>query len=94
MENLVCPHCHEEVPYGAKVCRGCHAEVEYGMSTFILMVAFLIGVILGGGIGQSFNLLGTWVYWVIVMLSIAGSIVLFRKIFVKRVVFKRIYKTK
>lgn len=30
MPNLICPHCHTEVPFGASVCTGCQAEVHYG----------------------------------------------------------------
>lgn len=39
---MTCPHCLNEVKYGANVCTGCKAEILYGRAPRIVKVISLI----------------------------------------------------
>lgn len=39
--TVTCPHCLNNVPWGARVCRGCHAEISYG-TPFSAVVVFTV----------------------------------------------------
>lgn len=39
--TITCPHCMNNVPWGARVCRGCHAEISYG-TPFSAVVIFTV----------------------------------------------------
>lgn len=41
-QALECPHCLNEVKYGANVCTGCKAEILYGRAPRIVKVISLI----------------------------------------------------
>ncbi|WP_232443575.1 hypothetical protein, partial [Burkholderia ubonensis] len=43
MSELICPHCHNRVPRGARVCRGCQAELHYGAHPALYAIAVIIG---------------------------------------------------
>lgn len=93
MSDLVCPHCHGDVPRGARVCRGCQAEIEYGAPPFLFLIVLIVSIILGvktsGSVPESLSFFG----WIVgVGAFIAGSIAL-TKLFEDRVSFKRIYRT-
>jgi hypothetical protein len=94
MSQLECPHCFNQVPWGAKVCRGCQAEVEYGVPAAYGLLS--IGLSVFGGYQVSFLAPESWPYpgWIsgvsiLVFMSIIGN-----KIFKNRSNFKRNYKTK
>lgn len=89
---LVCPHCHGEVPHGAKVCRGCQAEIEYGTPPFFILVSFIISIFAGFKISSWVD--NGWVGFfsgILVFIFISGFFEI--KIFSKRIKFKRVYKT-
>jgi hypothetical protein len=93
MSDLVCPHCHGNVPHGAKVCRGCQAEIEYGAPPFAFLVLLVISIILGvktsGAVSDSLSFLG----WVVGIGAFISGGMLLKKQFEDRVNFKRIYRT-
>ncbi|MGH8086007.1 MAG: hypothetical protein ACREPV_12145 [Lysobacter sp.] len=92
MNNVVaCPHCHGEVPFGAKVCRGCQAEVEYGTPPAAALLVFLLAFFGAWYVGSSF---GSAFGWVALVVFLGGGIYLCQRAFKHRVSFKRIYRTR
>lgn len=49
MNQLMCPFCHNNVPYGATVCRGCGAEIDYTnpFSNMLGIICGAVGAIIG-----------------------------------------------
>lgn len=94
MSDLICPHCRGSVPRGAAVCRGCQAEIEYGAPPAAYVVVLVVSAIAGfqtsGVVPQSLSFLS----WIIGIGVFVGGVELLSRIFVDRVIFKRIYKTK
>ncbi len=45
--TITCPHCMNNVPWGARVCRGCQAEISYG--TPLASIIFFIVLSVGAG---------------------------------------------
>ncbi|WP_460124291.1 hypothetical protein [Pseudomonas sp. S2_C03] len=45
--TVTCPHCMNEVPWGAHVCRGCQAEVRYGTPQGVVVFFLILCVIAG-----------------------------------------------
>ena len=88
---LICPHCHGEVPYGARVCRGYQAEVEYGIPLEMVMLIYFIFLGLSIVLAIYF---GSFLVGIVAF--IAGIYFLQSPIdrkFKNRIVFKRRYKT-
>ncbi len=88
---LICPHCHGEVPYGARVCRGCQAEVEYGtpveMSILISWISLVLSTILA-------IYFGSFLVWIVSFISgmyFLGSYI--DRKYENHIVFERPYKT-
>jgi hypothetical protein len=91
MPNLFCPHCHTNVPHGARVCTGCQAEIEYGTPLAAFLIAFLASGFLGWKIGAAtYPVLG----WILFGVLLAGGWYVSWRIFKDRINFKRIYRTK
>lgn len=94
MSELVCPHCHGDVPRGAKVCRGCQAEIEYGCPPALFLALIIFTAFLGfkasAVLPESLSFMG----WIIGIGGFIAGSVLLNKVFEKRVNFKRIYNTK
>lgn len=92
MPTVICPHCHTEVPHGARVCRGCQAEVEYGTPPaallFVLLVAFFAAWKTGSVLDSSVA------GWIVFALLLGGGIYGCLRLFKNRVSFKRIYRTR
>ncbi|MNM62161.1 hypothetical protein D3C81_734840 [compost metagenome] len=91
MQEITCPHCLSDVPYGAKVCRGCQAEIEYGMPPAALLFIFLAAILSAMFIGSATHSI---VGWIIFFGVLAGGIWGCAKIFKDRINFKRIYRTR
>lgn len=91
MSSIVCPHCHTNVPLGAKVCRGCQAEVEYGAPPAALLISLFVAVVVGINVGTSTH---SFVGWAVFIALSIGSVYGCIKFFKDRVNFKRIYRTK
>lgn len=94
MNELTCPHCRSNIPYGAKVCKGCQAEIDYGTPPFAYLV--LIAASIYAGMKTSSILSGnlSFISWGVGMAVFVGGIILLTKIFKNRVNFSREYKTK
>ncbi len=94
MSDLICPHCHGNVPRGAKVCRGCQAEIEYGAPPLAFLVLLVVSAIVGsktsGAVSEALSFLG----WVVGAGAFITGAILLTKLFGNRVNFKRIYRTK
>jgi hypothetical protein len=89
-DTLGCPHCHAEIPHGARVCRGCQAEVEYGPPRWAKIVALFAGVI------AAINLLNRWSLTVAAVGGVAVVLALYfasRKVFANRISVRRLYRT-
>jgi hypothetical protein len=82
------------VPRGASVCRGCGAEVEYGAPKWAYTVALVIGMIAGA---QTYTSLPKDWFWIGIVVGIAvfiGASRVAGKLFVKRIIFHRHYRSK
>ncbi|BBP01657.1 hypothetical protein [Sulfuriferula nivalis] len=88
MSDLICPHCHTEVPHGATVCRGCQAEVEYGVPGGVLIFLLIVAII--AGIATRNMMLGGWILFIIILI---GGGITFNKLFSNRISFKRHYRS-
>ena len=42
---MICPHCRQDIPYGATVCWGCQAEVRYGIPSGSGCLVFIGSVV-------------------------------------------------
>jgi hypothetical protein len=89
--HYTCPHCHTQVPHGAKVCTGCQAEVEYGAPKEALMAVFVVAIIAGVYLGNRTSAIMGWITFGVLL--VGGCIGCF-KVFANRVNFKRIYRTR
>lgn len=84
---IKCPHCHAEIPHGARVCRGCHAEVEYGAPGWARVGALIVGAV-------------TWAIQmerpiIATVTGIAVGLGLYlaaRKVFAARISIRRLYR--
>jgi hypothetical protein len=94
MTDLVCPHCHNNVPRGASVCRGCHAELKYGPAQSLFGGALIVAVFVGIKLGSSLPASLSFVGWIIGIAIFGGLSMLITKHYKDRVIFKRIYRTK
>ncbi len=84
MSDLICSHCHTELPHNANVCRGCQAEVEYGVPSSSFVFLLIIAIITG--ITTRNMTLGGWVALTTVL--VGGSVAL-SMLFADRIAFKR-----
>ena len=50
--TVTCPHCLNNVPWGARVCRGCNAEITYGPPLIAQAIALLIPTIIAWSVIQ------------------------------------------
>lgn len=99
--NLSCPHCMNNVPWGARVCRGCHAEISYGTPPFIAITLTVLSVVAGFVVGKLFHdllsITNSTVLWIVcgatTLLGWWFSFKNCRRFFRERTWFKRIYKT-
>jgi hypothetical protein len=88
MSKLTCPHCYNEIPYGATVCCGCQAEVRYGPPSGLLGAVVVIPILIGLFVIQGIDglLLG-----VIVGIGLGFAL---KKAMKSRVVFSRHYRSR
>jgi hypothetical protein len=86
---LTCPHCHGEIPHGARVCRGCQAEVEYGAPWWANIGALILGAFAWAeGVAYSPKAaIGAGIVVAIFLLFFASWA------FRNRIVVKRVYRT-
>lgn len=91
MGELVCPHCHGNVSFGAKVCRGCQAEVEYGAPRWALLIVLAFAAIFGLKTGLG---IAEWLGWVVGIAALFGGAFAANVLFKNRINFKRMYRTK
>ena len=86
---LGCPHCHAEIPHGARVCRGCQAEVEYGPPRWAKIGAFIAGAVAAINLLERSPTLAA-----VAGIAVAlGLYVASRKIFAARISVRRLYRT-
>jgi uncharacterized protein YdhG (YjbR/CyaY superfamily) len=86
---LKCPHCHGDIPKGARVCRGCQAEVQYGAPWWANIGALLVGAVTWA------NMM-SWSPTMALVSGIAVAVVLLfaaAKLFSNRINVKRLYRT-
>lgn len=94
MNDLVCPHCRGNVQHGATVCRGCQAEIDYGTPGAAFLILAALSAFLGFKVYFALpNSLSFLAWGVGIGLFIAGRAALIR-MFEKRVVFNRVYRTR
>jgi hypothetical protein len=94
MSENTCPHCHGSVPYGAKVCRGCQAEVEYGTPPAAIIALAILLAFIGYKISAILPNALSFMGWIVGIGGFVAGCLLLAKTFEKRVIFKRIYRTK
>jgi hypothetical protein len=89
MSYIVCPHCLDNIPYGASVCRGCQAEVKYGqIPGFLIFLVFLASLFVGGKVTE----IASGIVGLIFGLSIlCGGLGLLMKKYAGQVTIKRYY---
>lgn len=101
--DLRCGHCaFGPIPWGAGVCRGCHAEIHYGTPRSVLWIVFGISFVASYGVIRLAHLgLGIQApkaLWIIFGLSLLGlmacGFAACRKLFSRRAVFYRPYRTR
>lgn len=91
MSEMICPHCHGTVSRGARVCRGCQAEIEYGTPPAYILFLLIFSVIIGV---KTTSFLPEFMGWIVGVGVFIGGFIGINKIFIDRVNFKRIYRTK
>lgn len=93
MSELICPHCHNRVPRGARVCRGCQAELHYGAHPALYAIAVIIGFYLMHKAGAAASHLPDIVKLGVLVITGGGLCYLINRAFRNRVIFKRRYRT-
>ncbi|HGO6081595.1 TPA: hypothetical protein ACK3PA_006086 [Burkholderia cenocepacia] len=93
MSELICPHCHNRVPNGARVCRGCQAELHYGAHPALYLIALAVGFYLMHKAGTTFPHLPNFVGIGIWVVTGGGLCALIAWATRNRVIFKRRYRT-
>jgi hypothetical protein len=91
VRELICPHCHGNVSYGANVCRGCQAEVEYGTPRFVMVIVMIFSVFIGV---KTASALADWLGWIVGIAIFFAGVFAANTLFRERVNFKRLYRTK
>jgi hypothetical protein len=92
MTVLKCPHCFNDVPFGARVCAGCGAELHYGAPPKLLACAIIFAIFVVIYVTKTLN--GGPVLGSIAALAVLGGLVaLMRRAFRDRVRFVRRYRT-
>ena len=92
MESVKCPHCHNTVPWGARVCRGCQAELDYGAPGILILLALAAAIFAGTLVGHGLH---TPLLGVIVGIGVLyGLYRLLSRAFRHRVIFRRRYRTR
>lgn len=97
--TVTCPHCMNEVPWGARVCRGCHAEISYGTPRAIAIFFTVLCVIAGWYAAKrvhthiSTNSTLLWgVFGVVFLLSALASRKICKRIYDGKTMFRRFYR--
>lgn len=100
-QTVSCPHCMNNVPWGASVCRGCHAEISYGTPRASIVVFIIVSVTAGWYAAKlvhdhlSTNSTVLWVVFGIVFALVGVlSIKICKRLYTGRTWFRRIYRTK
>lgn len=94
MEQMQCPHCMGSVPYGAKVCSGCQAEISYGSPALAIALAISLPIFLAGKAAAYAHAqwqIGLPVQIGSFVLLLCAGLYLCKKVYAKRVNFKRRY---
>ena len=100
-QTVSCPHCMNNVPWGASVCRGCHAEISYGTPRASIVVFIVVSVVAGWYAAKlvhdhlSTNSTVLWVVFGIVFALVGVlSIKICKRLYTGKTWFRRIYRTK
>lgn len=100
-QTVSCPHCMNNVPWGASVCRGCHAEISYGTPQASIVVFIIVSVAAGWYAAKlvhdhlSTNSTVLWVVFGIVFALVGVlSIKICKRLYTGRTWFRRVYRTK
>ena len=97
--TITCPHCINEVPWGAQVCRGCHAEIRYGTPRGVAVFFLILSVVAGWWAAKlvhdfiTTNSTFLWVVFGIVFASCAfASRKMCKGFYDGKTVFRRFYR--
>lgn len=97
--TVTCPHCMNEVPWGAHVCRGCQAEVRYGTPRGVAVFFFILSVVFGWWAAKAvyvFITTNSTVLWIVfgaVFLGCAlGARKACKRFYDGKTVFRRFYR--
>lgn len=94
MNDLICPHCHNSLSYGAQVCQGCGAEVHYGVPRTIkkywLIAAFFVATVIYINMVHNHNLWGLTATY---LATLIVGFLLLKRWYRGRVTFYRNYYT-
>lgn len=94
MNDLLCPHCRNNVPRGATVCSGCQAEIEYGAPPIVFLISLVVSFAMGMETSRIVPESLSFLSWVVGVGIFVAGLVGAARIFRNRVIFKRIYRTK
>lgn len=97
--TVTCPHCMNDVPWGAQVCRGCHAEIRYGTPRGVAVFLLILCFIAGGWVTElaknyiTTNSTFLWVVFGAIFLSCAwASRKICERLYDGKAVFRRFYR--
>lgn len=97
--TVTCPHCMNEVPWGAHVCRGCQAEIEYGTPRVVTAFLGILCLIVGWYAAKVVRLYVTdhstvlWTVFAIVFGVLAAVCTRFcKRRYAGKTMFKRFYR--
>ncbi|MGY2400492.1 hypothetical protein [Pseudomonas sp. SDO5271_S396] len=100
-QTVSCPHCMNDVPWGASVCRGCHAEIAYGTPGTITIFFIVVSVAAGWYAAKlvhdhlSTNSTFLWIVFGVVLVLVGIlSIKICKRLYKGKTWFRRIYRTK
>jgi len=81
---IVCPHCHNQVSYGAIICTGCRSRVQYGTPPIAVGAVLVLAAIAGVKVGAATV---SWLGWAAFLLCSVGLLMGAARLFKDRVVF-------
>lgn len=97
--TVICPHCLNEVPWGAQVCWGCQAEVSYGTPQGVAIFFLIICVVAGwwgAKLVHTFITTNSAVLWfvfgAIFLAAGLASRKLCKRLYSGKTVFRRFYR--
>jgi hypothetical protein len=96
---VTCPHCMNQVPWGAHVCRGCQAEIQYGTPRAVTAFFGILCLILGWYAAKVVRLYITdhsivlWtVFGIVFAASVSACTRFCRRRYAGNTVFRRFYR--